>query len=414
MFHVIIIDVTSTNQPKLMKLKPIQIEEHLKCQCSCKKVYPNLFGGRMEDYFGKTTLSTPDRYLNLELPVIGSLVYRESSALGHEATEVQLLSLQKTLQVVTCGNAMGQFVPPMILFKGQRLKPEWEENLPPGSNAVITFKGSMTCETFSQWIDHFSKYKATGDRALLIFDANETSKSTSAGSLVQNILNFYTSSRTLSTILSTPKMKTQRRQSINSRAQKVVKSLFEIKKSTTMPKAPKNKLSNNARRKGGDPASGDLSQPPVELGNTENTIHLRTECWLVRGPVTSMDGVTPEAISRDHMSTEGRGDKGGVEEITEKRVETSRASLQLDDCARTGHAKEVPPRPDPTRVPPPSPPPSHENPGFAPNSHFIIPIVVEAFEIYEWQLEIVQCPCGYQLARVGSEQHKPGQMGQQY
>nr|CAD7415966.1 unnamed protein product [Timema poppensis] len=33
---VIIIDVTSTNQPKLMKLKPIQIEEHLKCQCSCK------------------------------------------------------------------------------------------------------------------------------------------------------------------------------------------------------------------------------------------------------------------------------------------------------------------------------------------------------------------------------------------
>nr|CAD7263737.1 unnamed protein product [Timema shepardi] len=45
-------------------------------------------GRRKEDYFGKTTLSTPDRYLNLELPVIGSLVYRESSALGHEATKL--------------------------------------------------------------------------------------------------------------------------------------------------------------------------------------------------------------------------------------------------------------------------------------------------------------------------------------
>nr|CAD7447648.1 unnamed protein product [Timema bartmani] len=37
---------------------------------------------------GKTTLSTLDQDLNLDLPVIGSLVYCESSALNHAATEV--------------------------------------------------------------------------------------------------------------------------------------------------------------------------------------------------------------------------------------------------------------------------------------------------------------------------------------
>ncbi|KAJ8886340.1 hypothetical protein PR048_012551 [Dryococelus australis] len=62
-----------------------------------------------------------------------------------------------------------KFVPPMILLRGKRLKPEWEENLPPGANTVMTPKGSMTCETFSQWIDHFAKYKASGDRTLIIF-----------------------------------------------------------------------------------------------------------------------------------------------------------------------------------------------------------------------------------------------------
>nr|CAD7407280.1 unnamed protein product [Timema cristinae] len=38
--------------------------------------------------FWKTTFSTPDRDLNLDLPVIGSIIYCESSALDYAATEV--------------------------------------------------------------------------------------------------------------------------------------------------------------------------------------------------------------------------------------------------------------------------------------------------------------------------------------
>nr|CAD7454551.1 unnamed protein product [Timema tahoe] len=43
--------------------------------------------GRVENYFVKTILSTPDLASNLELHVIDSLVYYESSAFDHADTE---------------------------------------------------------------------------------------------------------------------------------------------------------------------------------------------------------------------------------------------------------------------------------------------------------------------------------------
>nr|CAD7443745.1 unnamed protein product [Timema bartmani] len=57
-----------------------------------EEVYPYLHGGRVENHLGKPTLTTPDRDSNLVLPVIGSLVYCESSALDHAATEAGYLS----------------------------------------------------------------------------------------------------------------------------------------------------------------------------------------------------------------------------------------------------------------------------------------------------------------------------------
>nr|CAD7409377.1 unnamed protein product [Timema cristinae] len=45
---------------------------------------------RVENYFGKTTPSTPDRDLNLDLTVIGGLVYCKSNTLDHSATEADL------------------------------------------------------------------------------------------------------------------------------------------------------------------------------------------------------------------------------------------------------------------------------------------------------------------------------------
>nr|CAD7199325.1 unnamed protein product [Timema douglasi] len=46
--------------------------------------------GRVENHFGETTLSTTKQDSSLGLPVIGSLVYCETSALDHAANEAGL------------------------------------------------------------------------------------------------------------------------------------------------------------------------------------------------------------------------------------------------------------------------------------------------------------------------------------
>nr|CAD7398355.1 unnamed protein product [Timema cristinae] len=53
-------------------------------------VFTFIWSGKQ--FFGKTTISTPYRDLNLDLPVIGSLAYCESSALDHAATELKLIT----------------------------------------------------------------------------------------------------------------------------------------------------------------------------------------------------------------------------------------------------------------------------------------------------------------------------------
>nr|CAD7452898.1 unnamed protein product [Timema tahoe] len=58
-----------------------------------EEVYPHLCGGRVENHYGRNTLSTPNRDLNLDLPIIGSLVHCESDAFNHVATEADYIGL---------------------------------------------------------------------------------------------------------------------------------------------------------------------------------------------------------------------------------------------------------------------------------------------------------------------------------
>ncbi|XP_076824884.1 uncharacterized protein LOC143470554 [Clavelina lepadiformis] len=71
--------------------------------------------------------------------------------------------------LVVCANAAGNVIPPMVIFKGKRMKPEFADHLPPNSLVCMSDKGSMTTELFVQWVDHFSKFKPC-NKVLLIFD----------------------------------------------------------------------------------------------------------------------------------------------------------------------------------------------------------------------------------------------------
>jgi hypothetical protein len=65
----------------------------------------------------------------------------------------------ESVAIFACGNATGQVVPPMVLFRGKRSQPESIDNMPPGTAVVMTDKASVTCETFIKWLDHFASFK---------------------------------------------------------------------------------------------------------------------------------------------------------------------------------------------------------------------------------------------------------------
>ena len=75
----------------------------------------------------------------------------------------------ENVTIVSCGNAVGSAKPPLILFKGQRIKGEWLDELPSGSIAQITSRVNMKTEVLFDWLTHFSCYKVAGS-CLLVFD----------------------------------------------------------------------------------------------------------------------------------------------------------------------------------------------------------------------------------------------------
>lgn len=69
----------------------------------------------------------------------------------------------ENVTMVACGNALGSVIPPMILFKGKNKNRMLEDFLPPASLIEMTEKGSMTIPTFVKFLQHFSKFKPTGE-----------------------------------------------------------------------------------------------------------------------------------------------------------------------------------------------------------------------------------------------------------
>lgn len=99
-------------------------------------------------------------------------IHHQQTVLALKGTKrVHLIAPEhaENVTVVGCGNALGNSVPPMIIFKGQRMKPEFVDNLPPGSLVKMAPKGSMTSDLFVEFLNHLAKYK-TGNEILLIFD----------------------------------------------------------------------------------------------------------------------------------------------------------------------------------------------------------------------------------------------------
>lgn len=133
------IKVMTTSIPRAPKLTPIIVNDFL---------------GRLGKVVAEMNLeSNPERIYNVDEN------HCHLTAGPHEDDE-----LAESAIILACGNASGQSIPPMVVFKGERVKNAYAGGLP--KQSVVTMSsggGYMTCDLFLQWLDHFALYKPNGN-----------------------------------------------------------------------------------------------------------------------------------------------------------------------------------------------------------------------------------------------------------
>ena len=77
--------------------------------------------------------------------------------------------------VVACSSAVGQALPPMVIFDAKNLNHVWKRNEVSGSKYGLSDKGWINTDLFEEClIEHFIEYVVPGRPLLLLLDGNST------------------------------------------------------------------------------------------------------------------------------------------------------------------------------------------------------------------------------------------------
>lgn len=81
----------------------------------------------------------------------------------------------ETMSIIACCNAVGHYVPPVVIIKGVNKRPEFQEGLPPGANVYMNKKSAyVNSELFQKWLkEQFVPIKPQG-KVLLILDGHSS------------------------------------------------------------------------------------------------------------------------------------------------------------------------------------------------------------------------------------------------
>lgn len=165
------------NHARAQKLNKPIVMKHFE---AVKKIYDELY-----------ICNHPERLYNMDEKGCRLTLHHQQKVLAKKGTKRVHFVAQEHAENVTiamCVNTTGNSVPPMILFKGKRLKPEYCDNLPFGSLVQMAPKGSMTTELFVKFIAHLAKYKSPRS-CLLIFDGASSQGSSSKQGLWMKQIN---------------------------------------------------------------------------------------------------------------------------------------------------------------------------------------------------------------------------------
>lgn len=146
------------NPARAQKLNKFIVDDHF---TKLREIYDNL-----------DLINHPERVYNMDEKGCRLTIHHQQTILakkGAKRVHFQSSEHAESVTIAGCVNALGTAIPPMIIFKGKRLKPELYDNLPAGSLVEKSSKGYMTNELFKKFLKHLAKYKSQG-KCLLIFD----------------------------------------------------------------------------------------------------------------------------------------------------------------------------------------------------------------------------------------------------
>ncbi|KAK9679583.1 hypothetical protein QE152_g39876 [Popillia japonica] len=116
-------------------------------------------------------MDKPESIFNIDEKGCRLTLHHQQAVLAKKGTKrMHLVAPEhgENVSIVAYANASGVAIPSTVLFKGQRMKPEWKDNLSHASLALMTSNGSINVPTFTIWLEHLAKYKLEGKCPLII------------------------------------------------------------------------------------------------------------------------------------------------------------------------------------------------------------------------------------------------------
>ena len=105
---------------------------------------------------------------------------------GQKKVRLRVSGKKEQITVLGCANAIGQVIPPMVIFEGKYLNYQWTRNKIPGTYYGMSGKGWTDQELFRHWLkDHFLKYTVPSRPLLLLMDGHSSHYEPSSAELAK-------------------------------------------------------------------------------------------------------------------------------------------------------------------------------------------------------------------------------------
>lgn len=125
---------------------------------------------------------SPENIFNMDESGLSTVPSRNSKILATKGRkQVGVLTSAERgqhLTIVCCFNAIGTYVPPVLLFPRKNMKYELMDHAPVGALGLAQESGWMTGETFLKYLKHFVKYvkPSVANKVLLLLDGHSSHK----------------------------------------------------------------------------------------------------------------------------------------------------------------------------------------------------------------------------------------------